>query len=397
VRRLLLYSTLALLLLGTALTTVPALALDCSSGDSTCQALQQARQGQQDTQSRLTQVQQSLADAQQKARQTLALITDLNAKIDVQKRAIAATQAKLDATERQMRFTQAEINRHEAHMQVRQSLLDQRVRSMAKHGSVNYLELMVSSKNFNQLVDRVVVMQDIVHGDQLLINTLKGERDQLEALRQKLDFQRREQAALLHQQQDQQAQLQGILQTQQAALAYFGSLEAQFEQQRAQLEAEKAKLDALVVQLQQQYDSQARGLGGGSGRFSWPERGPITQGFGCSDLLGEPYDASCATHHFHTGLDIGAAAGTPILAADTGVVSYEGWNGGYGNVIIVTHGNGYSTLYAHMSGFAVGSGGRVNRGQPIGYEGSTGYSTGPHLHFEVRVNGAYQNPLSYLA
>jgi murein DD-endopeptidase MepM/ murein hydrolase activator NlpD len=396
VHRLLLYSTLALVLLSTA-ATAPALALDCNPGDSTCQSLQQARQGQQDTQSRLAQVQQSLADAQQKAKQTLALISDLNAKIDVQKRAIAATQAKLDATERQMRFTQAEIDRHEAHMQVRQSLLDQRVRSMSKHGSINYLELMVSSKNFNQLVDRVVVMQDIVHSDQLLINTLKGERDQLEALRQKLDFQRREQATLLRQQQDQQAQLQGILQTQQAALAYFASLEAQFEQQRLQLEAEKAKLDALVLQLQEQYDSQARGLGGGSGRFGWPERGPITQGFGCSDLLGEPYDAACASHHFHTGLDIGAAAGTPVLAADTGVVSYEGWNGGYGNVVILTHGNGYSTLYAHLSGFAVGGGNRVNRGQPIGYEGSTGYSTGPHLHFEVRINGAYQNPLSYLA
>jgi murein DD-endopeptidase MepM/ murein hydrolase activator NlpD len=396
VRRLLLYSTVAVVLLGTA-TTTPALALDCSPGDSTCQALQQARQGQQDTQSRLAQVQQSLADAQQKARQTLALVNDLNSKIDVQKRAIATTEAKVDATARQMRFTQAEINRHEAHMQVRQSLLGQRVRSMAKHGSVNYLELMVSSKNFNQLVDRVVVMQDIVHSDQLLINTLKGEQDQLEALRQKLDFQRREEATLLRQQQDQQAQFQRTLQTQHAALAYLGSLEAQFEQQRAELGAEKAKLDGLVVQLQQQYDSQAREWGGGSGKFGWPERGPITQGFGCTDLLGEPYDASCPTHHFHTGLDIGAAAGTAVRAADIGVVSYAGWGGGYGNVIIVTHGNGYSTLYAHMSGFAMSSGSMVNRGQTIGYEGSTGYSTGPHLHFEVRINGAYQNPLSYLA
>jgi murein DD-endopeptidase MepM/ murein hydrolase activator NlpD len=387
--------TAAIFLVGVN-TGQPVRALDCSAGDSTCQALQQARQNQQDTQSRLDQVKQSLADAQEKAKRTLALIGDLNAKIEVQKRAIVNTQAKLDATQRQIRFTEAEIKRHEAHMDVRRSLLDQRVRSMDKHGDVNYLELVVSSKNFNQLVDRMVVMQDIVRSDQLLIDNLKGERDQLESLRLKLDLQRREQGALLRQQQDQEAQLQSILTAQQAALAFYASLEAQFEQQRTELEAEKARFDALVVQLQHQYDSQARGLGGGSGRFGWPERGPITQGFGCSDLLGEPYDPNCPTRHFHTGLDIGAPGGTTIVAADTGVVSYAGWGGGYGNVMILTHGNGYSTLYGHMSGFAVASGEGVNRGQPIGYEGSTGYSTGPHLHFEVRINGAYQNPLSYL-
>jgi murein DD-endopeptidase MepM/ murein hydrolase activator NlpD len=374
----------------------PALALECNSGDSTCQALKQAQQGQQAAQSRLDQVKQSLADAQSKATQTMALINDLNSRIAVQKKAIANTQAKMDATEKQIRFTEAEIDRHEAHMQVRQSLLDQRVRAMDKHGTVNYFELVVSSQSFNQLVDRVVVMQDIVRSDQQLLQTLKSERDQLVELRQKLDVQRSEEASLLRQQQEQQAQLQSTLADQQAALAYFATLEAQFEQQRAELEAEKAHFDDLVVQLQQQYDSEAKGFGGGSGQFAWPERGPITQGFGCTDFLGEPYDANCATRHFHSGIDIGASAGTPIHAADAGVVSFEGWGGGYGNVIIVTHGNGYSTLYAHMSGFAVGSGVSVSRGQAIGYEGSTGFSTGPHLHFEIRLNGAYQNPLSYL-
>jgi murein DD-endopeptidase MepM/ murein hydrolase activator NlpD len=395
VRRLLAVSTLTFLLV-TTIGLQGVMAADCNPSDSTCQALQQARQSQHDAQSRLDQVKQGLADAQAKARQTMALINDLSGRIEVQKRAIAATQAKMDETERQIRFTQAEIARRVAHMQVRQSLLDQRVRAMAKHGTVNYFELVVSSKSFNQLVDRVVVMQDIVRSDQQLLVTLKSERDQLEVLRQKLDLQRRQQAALLRQQQDQQAQLQATLADQQAALAYYASLEAQFEQQRAELEAEKARFDALVVQLQRQYDSQARGYGGGSGQFGWPEQGPITQGFGCSDLLGEPYDPNCASRHFHTGIDIGAPGGTTIQAADAGLVSFEGWGGGYGNVIILTHGNGFSTLYAHMSGFAVGSGDRVGRGQPIGNEGSTGYSTGPHLHFEIRINGAYQNPLNYL-
>lgn len=270
---------------------------------------------------------------------------------------------------------------------------------MDKHGSVNYFELVVTSKSFNQLVDRIVVMQDIVRSDQQLIDNLRLERDQLDLLKQKLDVQRAQQASLLRQQQDQEAQLQATLQAQQAALDYYRSLEAQFDQQRRELEAEKARIDAAVVELQKEYDAQARGAGGGSGQFAWPERGPITQGFGCTDFLGEPYDPNCPTRHFHTGLDIAAASGTPIGAADAGIISITnfGWGGGYGNYVVITHGNGYSSLYGHLSGIAVGQGQPVRRGQVIGYEGSTGYSTGPHLHFEIRLNGVCQNPLSYLA
>ncbi|MCX6372704.1 MAG: M23 family metallopeptidase [Actinobacteria bacterium] len=99
---------------------------------------------------------------------------------------------------------------------------------------------------------------------------------------------------------------------------------------------------------------------------------------------------------FHTGIDLGVAYGTPIHAADSGTVIYATWMGGYGNVIIIDHGRGISTLYAHQSSLAVGTGTRVVRGQVIGYVGSTGFSTGPHLHFEVRVNGNPVDPMGYL-
>ncbi len=99
---------------------------------------------------------------------------------------------------------------------------------------------------------------------------------------------------------------------------------------------------------------------------------------------------------FHTGIDIGVGYGTPIHAADSGTVIYATWMSGYGNVIIIDHGNGISTLYAHQSSLAVGMGARVARGQVIGYVGSTGFSTGPHLHFEVRLNGTPVDPLAYL-
>jgi len=210
---------------------------------------------------------------------------------------------------------------------------------------------------------------------------------------------RDQQAAMLGQQRDQQAQVERTKTAQQQALDYHHQLEAQLEAQRKELEAEKARIDALVTQLQAQFDAQARAVGGGTGLFGWPERGRITQLFGCTDFLLEPYDPGCPTLHFHSGIDIAAINGTPIGAADAGIVSLvnRGWGGGYGNYVVITHGNGYATLYAHLSAINVSVNQAVQRGQPIGAEGSTGFSTGPHLHFEIRQNGAYLNPLSFLS
>lgn len=102
------------------------------------------------------------------------------------------------------------------------------------------------------------------------------------------------------------------------------------------------------------------------------------------------------TRRLHAGVDFGAGPGTPIVAADNGTVVSAGWTGGYGNAVIIDHGGGVATLYGHQSRLAVRSGARVSRGQVIGYVGSTGMSTGPHLHFELRVNGVPRDPMSRL-
>ena len=117
----------------------------------------------------------------------------------------------------------------------------------------------------------------------------------------------------------------------------------------------------------------------------WPVQGVLTSPFGMR------------WGRMHEGIDIGAPQGTPIYAAAGGTVNYAGWEGGYGNLTLIDHGNGLATAYGHQSRFAVSSGQTVSRGQLIGYVGSTGHSTGPHVHFEVRVNGVPNDPLSYLS
>ncbi len=144
----------------------------------------------------------------------------------------------------------------------------------------------------------------------------------------------------------------------------------------------KAAIDKVVIKGRSvQVASRAGGNAGtGTGRLSWPVRGSISQSYGRG----------------HTGLDIAGSTGAAIGAADGGVVSFAGWQGGYGNFVIINHGNGMVTRYAHCSKLLVKSGQRVTQGQTIGLRGSTGRSTGPHLHFEVMVNGSFRNPISYL-
>jgi murein DD-endopeptidase MepM/ murein hydrolase activator NlpD len=124
--------------------------------------------------------------------------------------------------------------------------------------------------------------------------------------------------------------------------------------------------------------------------MTWPVSGPIVSPYGyrIHPILGY--------RKLHTGIDFAVGYGTPIRAADSGMVIYATWMSGYGNVIIIDHGRGISTLYAHQSSLAAGSGALVSRGQVVGYVGSTGFSTGPHLHFEVRVNGDPVDPMGYL-
>lgn len=119
-------------------------------------------------------------------------------------------------------------------------------------------------------------------------------------------------------------------------------------------------------------------------RFAWPAAGEITSPFGYR------------WGRYHDGIDIGAAEGAPVRAARSGRTAFAGWQGGYGYLVLLEHGQGLATLYAHLSGFAVERGQYVAAGQVIGYVGDTGYSFGPHLHFEVRVEGRAVNPLHYL-
>ena len=331
------------------------------------------------------------------------LIGNLKSQIAAQRALIAQTQATIDDLNKQIRFGEADLTRLAAHTSVRDELLNQRLRYIDSHGALNYVQLVLTASNFDQMMNRMVAAQQVAASDRRLLNDLAQQHSLVALANTALDAKRGQVTALLQQQQATELDMQKNLNAQAAALAYEQQLELQLSAQYAAVQAERAAIDAQVAQLALQYQAAAEKAGGGTGVFAWPEPncGPscISQRFGCSTFYLEVPDASCPwPHKIHTGLDIAGPYGTPIIAADTGVTYLYPGSVGYGNLLVMIHGNGYSTYYGHTAGYAPGltSGQVVARGTTVAFEGSTGWSTGPHLHFEIRVNGGYRDPCIWL-
>ena len=383
-------------------------AVYCYPGDppgvyQACLAYNQTINQQVSNQRSLNYIQRQINDAVAQINAIDALIASLDRQVKAQQALIAQTQAVIDDLSRKIRFSEAATIRLEAHVNVRDQLLNQRLRYIDSHGSVDYLQLVLTSNSINQLMNRLVGAQQVAQSDHRLLTDLQAEHVQLDVAKAGLDEQRTEVSVLLMQQQATEQELEKTVKAQQDAVAYELTLEAQLQVRYAAFQADRAKIDADVAAAYLEYAKQAEKAGGGTGVFQWPVPvcgySCITQGFGCSSFYLEVYDPSCPwPHKIHTGIDIAGPDGTGIVAADTGIAYLYPGSIGYGNLLVIIHGHGYSTYYGHLSAYAPGltSGQLVPRGTTVAFEGTTGWSTGPHLHFEIRVNDVYKDPCIWL-
>jgi murein DD-endopeptidase MepM/ murein hydrolase activator NlpD len=390
------------------LSVQPAAAIYCYPGDppavyQACLAYNGGIGQQVNNQNQLQNIQANINNVLTQINAIDTLISNLKNQIAAQQALIAQTQAAIDDLNRQIRFGEANLTRLVASTSVRDELLNQRLRYIDSHGALNYVQLVLTSSSFNQMMDRMIAAQQVAASDRKLLNDLAQQHSQVSLANTALDDQKTQVTALLEQQKATEVDLQNNVKAQNAALGAEQQLEVKLSAQYAAVQAERAAIDAQVAQLALQYQAAAAKAGGGSGVFEWPEPacGPncISQRFGCSTFYLEVPDPSCPwPHKIHTGIDIAGPYGTNIVAADTGVVYLYPGSVGYGNLLVMFHGNGYSTYYGHTAGYAPGlySGEVVGRGTTIAFEGSTGWSTGPHLHFEIRTNGVYKDPCIWL-
>jgi murein DD-endopeptidase MepM/ murein hydrolase activator NlpD len=298
------------------------------------------------------------------------------------------TQLKLQAAEEQVSAAKGELRDKAVAAYIGQPTahaadLMLKARSMRDlAATIGYLEVVVSSQKsaldrFTALRDETVALRQSVETtkDQALAqrNVVIGRKGALEAARQEQEVVRQ---AVLSQENEQESILDEVR-----------SRKAEFQAEIAALRAESDSISGLLKGIQSGQTPQPSG----KGVLAVPIPGaPVTSTFG-PRVHPIFHDV-----RYHDGLDFGAGHGTPIRAAADGVVIHAGTRGGYGTTVIVDHGNALATLYAHQSSLAVAVGTRVGRNQVVGYVGSTGFSTGPHLHFEVRVSGTPVDPMKYL-
>ena len=271
-------------------------------------------------------------------------------------------------------------------LEAQTKVLHRRIRDIYKNGQISYLDVLLGAKDFNDFVGRMDFLKKVLAHDNALIQGTKADRETLRKAKEQLETDRkkivdlRKLAAVKREQvASRREERRGVLNA------------ATYERETAERAyRELIETSRQIEQMIKRIQSGEKNVGGSTGTMVWPAEGEITSPFGwrVHPIFG--------TQRLHTGIDIGADYGDSIRAADGGIVIHSDWMGGYGNTVIIDHGNGISTLYAHNSQLLVSEGQTVAKGQAVARCGSTGYSTGPHLHFEVRKNGSPVNPLNYL-
>ncbi|HEV3090219.1 MAG TPA: peptidoglycan DD-metalloendopeptidase family protein [Candidatus Cybelea sp.] len=329
-------------------------------------------------------------DLQSQLAETNAAIGQVNDRLD----SLASQQ---DSTQRRLDWNTTQLDAARRSLKLHDELLKRRLVDIYEYGNLSYVDALIAARSFSEFVERWEDMRLLIAANERAVRARKAAERRVATIEAALE------RAAMELQQEQQAQ--------QEARSQLGSLAGERRNlvelaavrrrsvatQVAQMEdlsaAEEASLETLIQERERELAAQQKAAGiagvespGASGMFSWPVTGTITSPFGWRS---NPFGGA---PEFHQGLDIAAPSGTTVTAAAGGTIIMAQWYGGYGNYILIDHGGGYSTGYGHLSAIYVSVGQSVQRGQAIGAVGSTGQSTGPHLHFEVRIAGKPVDP-----
>jgi murein DD-endopeptidase MepM/ murein hydrolase activator NlpD len=327
-------------------------------------------------------------------------VAALRSREAVAREELSAKEAELDRATAELNFGKEELASARAHLERALVVLRERLVAMYESGSPDIISVLLSSDGYSELAARSEYLARIREQDESIAGRVRQLRDEAKTTVQRLRVAAETVKAARDEIATREQQLVQARASAEARQAELIAVRAERQSALERVKSERDEFGAKVASIQQQIAAEINQAsssiplpagpvapGANASGLIWPVEGVITSGFG-------PRWGS-----FHPGLDIGAAEGTPIYAAASGTVvlmQSEAESGGYGNFTCIDHGGGLSTCYAHQTSFATSLGASVSQGVLIGYVGNTGFSTGPHLHFEVRVNGEPQDPLGYL-
>jgi murein DD-endopeptidase MepM/ murein hydrolase activator NlpD len=344
-----------------------------------------------------------IASVTQRIQALEAEVGDVSTKLVALEEDLALHQRKLDALTELYEIQTERLAFLRDQYGVAVKRLSTRLVAVYESGEPSTLDVLIDAQSFSDILDQLDYLSSIAAQDRSIVKHVTGARDHMRVLRERtgktkarvaavtrvVKIRTEQTRAVKNQLVARQQGLSSARSARRASLADVREDARHYASEAAALQAQSANVAAQIrsaqatVSSSPTYSQASTDSSPSASGFIWPVSGPVVSPFGWR------------WGRMHEGVDIAAGYGSPIAAAASGTVIYAGWMGGYGNLIIIDHGGGIATAYAHQSSFAVG-GGPVSQGQTIGHVGCTGHCFGPHLHFEVRVNGSAVDPLGYL-
>lgn len=362
----------------------------------------------------INQAQQNLNTTNAQKETTQTEVSKLDTELGQVQAEIQQLNTKLSETQANLEKSQKELEEATRIKEEQHDTLKKRIRVMYEHGNSRYVDVLLSAEDFGDFLTRVEYTNRLMEYDSnLLAQYEKAEKTISENVK-KIEDDKKSIEEIKKQQTAKQAELDKKIAEKNAIVKQLDANVATYEAQIAELQQQDANVQSLIQKAQAEAAAQAAAANAAANEAVAASRGsssnrvynsdgkkyqyPIPAYNGYTPNSGYGYRGSpiSGKQEFHTGLDLKATLNTDVVAAESGTVIYAGWRGGYGKCIIIDHGGGYSTLYAHNNVLKVSVGQQVSRGQVIAGAGTTGYSTGVHSHFEVRINGAHTNPTGYI-
>lgn len=350
-----------------------------------------------DKKSELNSIKEKQKAAEAEKSEVVSEINKYNTQIVSLNTEISNAQSEIDKKQAEIDELNGKIEEMQAKIDDRKSGMSKRLRTMYKNGSVGFIDIILDSRNFSELLSNLSMLQKIYKSDRSTLNSLEKISKELNKTQKELSAAQQAMASSQSELKNKKGELDKVSAQLEAKAAKIEENLAIFNQQAESLSSQILAEQQAAAQSNQNTSGYSGYSGGGGGSVT---NGPVNLRWPVAKVITSPFGNRIGLEQygiFHTGTDLGVPSGTPVRAAAAGrVMNLSGWyQQGYGWGVFIDHGNGVVTVYGHNSALTVSPGQYVQQGDVIALSGQTGWATGPHVHYEVRINGQYVNPEAY--
>lgn len=343
----------------------------------------------QDIKNELFNQKRKLKITKEKERAALQNLYIIQKELNKAEKKIDSASTQIVVNKKKILTLNSDMDKYQRNIRIKQEKLLHRIRETYKSSGGSIFEVLFGAVSISDFLNRTYYFSKIIDSDISLINEMNGEINNIHSAKKELNASNRQITGLIEDIKDEKMSIQEKKAQRQRMYELLKNRRQEYEKKVSELEDSSRQFEKMINRVVA--DKTRRGISSrGTGRFARPMDGRLVS------LFGYRRHPLWGGYSMHTGIDIASPYGRPIRSSDEGEVIYSGWWDGYGKAVVIDHGRGYTTVYGHMSRFYVAAGQIVEQGQVIGLVGSTGFSTGPHLHFEIRKDGRPVNPLNYL-